>query len=120
MGKFNPNDNSLDAISLDHDFPLGLASYQDSIIVSHYDQAKPDVGGITIYDTKTDKKDYFELDHGAEQIAMDGTKLYVLSDNEIHRYEIGNQELKKEGSTKIELSKDSYLSGIFTRESNQD
>lgn len=116
VGKMNTSDYSIERIELNQYYPLDLAIYDNKLFISHFDLVRRTGGGLSIYDLDTKQQENYELNHGAEQMAIANGKLYVLADWKIYVYHADTMELIQSVDI-TQMGRDySYLSGMFTVE----
>ena len=116
VGKISTTDNSIELIQLSQNYPFDLAIYDNKLFITHFDVVQRTGGGLSIYDLDTKQQKYYELNHGAEQMAIANDKLYVLADWIIYVYDAKTIELIENVDIPQMDSDFSYLSGIFALE----
>lgn len=116
VGKMNISDHSIERIELNQYYPLDLAIYDNKLFISHFDVIQRTGGGLSIYDLDTKQQEYYELNHGVEQMEIANGRLYVLADWKIYVYHADTMELTQSVDI-TQMGRDfSYLSGIFAVE----
>ena len=112
---FSLKDHTIETVALGECYPLDIVEYHGMLLISHFDAVDLAEGGITFYDRASKEEKYFKLGHGAEQMALKGQYLYILSEDNIFKYQVKEMGLELVGQEKIEMksSKYKYISGIF-------
>lgn len=120
---YSINDNKIETITLEQDYPLDLDIYKDMLIVSQFDILHGEIGGISFVNLKTKEQKDYELGHGVAHMVRVGEYLYILSGTKIssktklYKYKINGMELELVKESKIEeMYSDNYLTGLFAVE----
>lgn len=116
VGKISTKDNSIELIELSQYYPFDLDICDNKLFISHFNVVQRTGGGLSIYDLNTKQQKYYELNHGAEQMAIANDKIYILSDWIIYVYDAKTMELIENVDITQMDSDFSYLSGIFAVE----
>lgn len=114
VSAYSIKDKKAETIELDQGYALDMVIHNHVLIVSHFDLVRLEGGGISFYDLNTKEKKYYDLEHGAEQIALKGDFLYVMSEPRVYQYRIVDMGLELVKETEVKKrNKDNYFSGIF-------
>lgn len=114
IGVLDVNASQLEELYVDHEKPFGVEIEQSVLVISHYDIVnRAHTSSVTLIDLNTGDAKSYTLNHGMEQMALLGDKLYVLSNWNLYCYSLNDCRLIKQIKIESMDSDFSYITGLF-------
>lgn len=106
--------DKIESIALEQAHLSDMKFYNNTLVVSHYNETDPSFGGITLYDTETKEMKFHSLGHGAETIQIKGDRIYILNREAMYSYVIEYSGIKPRNMIeRWPVDGSHYFSGFF-------